>query len=128
MFKCQTKYFVCIVHELKINLRMYTSVWIREFCKAICDIKLMLYMYLSISCIYQNLQKKEGATKQHWHEFEASCLMKVKRPNKIVKFQVLILINVFMIMNVQFYIEAILFKEFEPFYRTTCIWNMISTE
>lgn len=47
--------------------------------------------------------------------------MKVKKPNKIVKFQVLILIYVFMIMNVQFYIEAILFKEFEPFYRTTCI-------
>lgn len=59
------KYFVCIVHELKINLRMYTSVCIREFCKAICDIKLMLYMYLSISCFHQNLQKKEGATKQH---------------------------------------------------------------
>lgn len=59
MFKCQTKYFVCIVHELKINLRMYTSVCIREFCKAICDIKLMLYMYLSISCIHQNLQKRK---------------------------------------------------------------------
>lgn len=38
---------------------MYTSVCIREFCKAICDIKLMLYMYLSVSCIHQNLQKRK---------------------------------------------------------------------